>query len=111
MKRIISTIAASGLLMGVMLVMPISAFAGNRLWCVKSWTWDNKCNTCVSTNSSVNVYMSNNADVTNTVVSEANTGGNESEKNVWGSNKVISGDAASIVWIQNNVNQNTLTIH
>lgn len=61
----------------------------------------------VSSGSVLNVYQSNNSNITNQVSSDSNTGGNRIDSELGGS--IITGNSTSTVEIRNITNQNIIT--
>lgn len=64
----------------------------------------------VKVNSNLNVYQVNDADVNNNISVDANTGGNEAEKNTGGDVEIKTGDADVTVDVENAVNQNVANV-
>ncbi|MCX7928210.1 MAG: hypothetical protein N2558_00805 [Patescibacteria group bacterium] len=71
---------------------------------------DSKNQTDVSVSQTTNVVQSNNANVTNQVKANANTGGNKANKNTGGDVAVHTGDASVDTKISNTLNTNAASV-
>ena len=104
-KKFASAIAAGAMLFNVTLPVLASTslvISGNGA--------DSDNETDVKINTTTNVVQTNSANISNYVKADADTGNNEANKNTGGDVKVETGDAATLVSVENTANKNVAEV-